>query len=257
MGWLEVISENFMGLRNAGGGQPVKTLQRVREHYPVSLHGVSMSIGSVDPLDEEYLSKLRNLADRIEPIWVSDHLCWTGVDGENLHDLLPLPYTQEALDHIVPRLAHAQERLGRTLLIENVSTYIACPQHETIAEMTEAEFLRELSKRTDCSLLLDINNVYVSAVNHGFDPYAYLTLLPRERIAEIHLAGHTDMGSHLIDTHDHPVPDPVWDLYSNALQLFGPISTLIERDAKIPPLPELEKEVLQAQALLDMHTRRQ
>ncbi len=208
------------------------------------MHGVSLSIGSTAPLDLDYIEGVRNLAARCEPEWVSDHLCWTGTDGINLHDLLPLPYTEEALAHVAPRVAEVQDRLGRRLVLENVSSYISY----TASAMTEWEFLAELARRTDCRLLLDVNNVYVSSRNHGFDPRAFIDGIPTERVQQFHLAGHLDLGSHVIDTHDAPVCEAVWDLYAHALRRHGPVSTLLERDDHIPPLEELVAELDRARA---------
>ena len=233
--WLEALTENYL----VDGGKPLHYLERLRAHYPVVLHGVSLSIGGTDPLDEAYLRKVRTLADRIDASWVSDHLCWTGVDGVNLHDLLPLPYTQEALDHVVRRIEHAQHRLQRRLVIENVSSYLTY-RHST---MMEWEFLSEVLERADCLLLLDINNVYVSSVNHGFDPQTYLDRLPRHRVQQFHLAGHQRNGEMLIDTHDTPVCEAVWALYAYAVERFGSVTTMIERDGNIPPLDDLLAEL--------------
>jgi uncharacterized protein (UPF0276 family) len=233
--WLEVISENYM----VPGGKPLAHLDRIRADYPVVMHGVSLSIGSTDPLDRAYLRELKALTRRIEPAWVSDHLCWTGVDHHNLHDLLPLPYTEEALRHVAERVLQVQEALGRRLLLENVSSYVSFEGDE----MSEWEFVAELAQRADCELLLDVNNVYVSSVNHGFDAKAYINALPRERVRQIHLAGHEDHGDHLIDTHDHPVCYAVWDLYAHTTRRFGALPTLIERDDHIPPLAELLAEL--------------
>lgn len=237
--WFEAVSENFIGLSNASGGRPLHVLEEVRKHYPVVLHGVSLSIGSVDPIDRSYLAKLRELYDRIEPAWVSDHLCWTGVGGENLHDLLPLPYTEEALAHVVAKLGAVQDFLGRRLLIENVSSYLTF-EH---SEMTEWEFLVEVARRADCGILLDINNIYVSSRNHGFDPMTYLEAIPPDRVGQFHLAGHSDNGDHLVDTHDHPVAGPVWSLYAQALRRFGNVSTLLEWDDRIPEFEGLVAEL--------------
>jgi uncharacterized protein (UPF0276 family) len=236
--WLEALTENYF----AEGGRPRRVLFRLRERYPVVLHGVSLSIGSTDPLSEEYLTRLRQLADEVDPSWVSDHCCWTGVNGENLHDLLPLPFTEETLRHLVPRVAHVQERLGRRILLENVSSYLTFSH----SEMSEWEFLAELSRRADCGLLVDVNNIYVSSVNHRFDPLAFLAGIPRERVGQFHLAGHQDCGTHLLDTHDHPVCEPVWKLYAEAVRLFGRVSTLVERDDRIPPFATLEREARRA-----------
>ncbi len=239
--WFEALTENYL----VPGGKPLAYLQRLRERYPIALHGVSLSIGSTAPLNAEYLRQLRALADRIEPVWVSDHLCWTGTGGRNTHDLLPLPYTEEALGHVVRRVQAVQEALGRRILLENVSSYVAFRD----SELTEWEFLAELARRADCLILLDVNNIYVSSVNHGFDPLTYLAGIPLERVQQIHLAGHENHGDYLIDTHDHPVPDPVWALYAETLRRSGPVTTMIERDANIPPLGELCAELDAARAL--------
>jgi uncharacterized protein (UPF0276 family) len=206
---------------------------------------VSLSIGSTAPLDLEYLRQVKALAQRLEPEWVSDHLCWTGVAGRNMHDLLPLPYTEEALAHVVARIRQVQEVLGRRILMENVSSYVGFGQ----SGLTEWEFLREVAERADCLILLDVNNIYVSSVNNEFDALTYLRAIPAGRVQQIHLAGHENHGDYLIDTHDHPVPDPVWDLYAAALRHVGPVATMIERDDNIPPLAELIAELDQARAL--------
>jgi hypothetical protein len=239
--WLEALTENYLGL----GGKPLRYLERLREHYPLVLHGVSLSIGSTTPLDLDYVRNVRALADRFEARWVSDHLCWTGVGGINLHDLLPLPFTEEALVHVSERIAQVQEALGRRIMIENVSSYVEF----AASQMSEHEFLAELAQRSDCLLLLDVNNVYVSSVNHGFDPAAYLLGLPIDRIQQIHLAGHTRQGEHLIDTHDAPVSEPVWALYAQAIDRFGPVATMIERDDNIPPLDDLLAELARAKSI--------
>jgi len=239
--WLEVLTENYL----VPGGKPLDYLTRFRERYPLAMHGVSLSIGSTAPLDREYLRQVRALAARIEPEWISDHLCWTGVAGRNTHDLLPLPYTEEALAHVVARVRTVQEVLGRRILLENVSSYVAFRD----SPLTEWQFLAEIATRADCLILLDVNNIYVSAVNHGFDPLEYLAGIPPERVQQIHLAGHENHGDYLIDTHDHPVPDPVWELYASAVRRFGAVSTMIERDDRIPPLAELVAELEQARAL--------
>jgi len=233
--WLEIISENYM----VPGGQPLQMLERVRERYPVVMHGVSLSIASTAEPNFDYLSKLKDLADRVEPKWVSDHLCWNGVHGVNLHDLLPIPYTSEALEHVVSRVHLVQDYLSRPLCLENVSTYVQFEE----SEMSEWTFLSELTKRTGCWLLFDVNNVYVSAFNHGYDPKTFLEGIPQDRVVQFHLAGHSDMGTHLIDTHDHPVCDDVFGLYRHALKRFGWVSTMIERDDNIPPLSELMDEL--------------
>jgi len=233
--WLEVITENYM----IPGGKPLYYLERVRERFPLVMHGVSLSIGSTDPVDFDYLAGVKALAARIEPHWISDHLCWTGIEGRNLHDLLPLPYTEEALALVVDRVGQVQEALGRQILLENVSSYLT--YHAS--EMTEWEFLREVAERADCALLLDINNIYVSSVNHGFDALTYLKAIPIGRVRQIHLAGHSNLGGHLIDTHDHPIALPVWDLYGAAVARFGAVPAMIERDDNIPALSELVAEL--------------
>lgn len=239
--WFEAISENYMD----AGGSPRHFLERVRERYPVVLHGVSLSIGSVDPLNMTYLHRLRKLIDDIQPEWVSDHLCWTGVDHTNLHDLLPLPYTEESIAHVAERVSRVQEFLGRRILLENVSSYVSY----SLSQMSEWEFLSAVAERADCLLLLDINNIYVSAFNHGFDPLRYIEGVPPQRVQQFHLAGHTHNGDHIIDTHDQPIVDPVWQLYSAAVRRFGPVSTMIERDDHIPPLAELLAELAQARRI--------
>ncbi|MBX3626791.1 MAG: DUF692 domain-containing protein [Rhizobacter sp.] len=239
--WLEVISENYL----VPGGKPLAHLDRIRAEYPMAMHGVSLSIGSTDPLDRDYLRELKALTRRIEPAWVSDHLCWTGVDHHHLHDLLPLPYTEEALRHVSERVMQVQEVLGRRLLLENVSSYVSFEGDE----MSEWEFIAELARRADCELLLDVNNVYVSSRNHGFDARRFIDAMPREWVRQIHLAGHEDHGDHLIDTHDHPVCDAVWELYAYTVGRLGAVPTMIERDDHIPPLPELLAELDRARAV--------
>jgi uncharacterized protein (UPF0276 family) len=239
--FVEVISENFM----IPGGQPKRILKEVRDRYPIALHGVSMSVGSADGLDANYIAQLRQLIDDIDPLFVSDHLCWTRIDGFNSHDLLPLPYTEEALAVVATNVLRAQERLGRTMLIENPSSYIAFDS----SSMTEWEFLAALCDRTGCGLLLDINNVFVSARNHGFDPLAFLDAIPADRVRQIHLAGHTSGEAMLIDTHDRPVATSVWNLYSHVMPRLGPVAVMIERDDDIPPLTELLGELAIARAL--------
>jgi uncharacterized protein (UPF0276 family) len=239
--WFEAISENFMGV----GGRARAVLDAVREKYPVVLHGVSLSIGSTDPLDLAYLDELRALADSVEPAWVSDHLCWTGVGGKNAHDLLPLPFTDEALRHVVDRVSRVQERLKRRIALENVSSYMTY----SFSEMPEGEFLARVAEGADCGILFDVNNVYVSSVNHAFDPREYLAAVPPERVWQFHLAGHSHQGQLLLDTHDHEVPDPVWTLYEEAVRRFAPVSTLIEWDDKIPPFEILEAERNKAAAI--------
>ncbi|KAF1003099.1 MAG: hypothetical protein GAK28_04938 [Luteibacter sp.] len=239
--FVEVISENFM----VDGGQPLHILRQVRERHPVILHGVSMSIGSADGLDRDYLLRLRALADAIDPLYVSDHLSWSRVAGFSSHDLLPVPYTEEALDMVCHNIDMAQGILDRAMLFENPSSYVAFDG----ATLHEWEFLAEMSKRTGCGLLLDVNNVYVSASNHGFDAHAFLRGIPAERVRQIHLAGHTQGPGILIDTHDQPVCDDVWALYATAVDLLGPVATMIERDDDIPPLADLLDELAIARGI--------
>jgi uncharacterized protein (UPF0276 family) len=233
--WFEIISENFIGV----GGPPLRNLMRVRERFPVAMHGVSLSIGGTAPLDDAYLDGLKDLIRRLEPAVVSDHLCWTGVHGVNLHDLLPLPLNGETLNHVAARVRAVQDRLGRRIALENASTYVAFDADT----MTEWDFLAALTEAADCDLLLDVNNVYVSAVNHGFDAADYLAGIPAERVCQVHLAGHQNNGDHIVDTHDAPVADAVWDLYADAVRRLGPVPTMIERDADIPPFAELVDEL--------------
>jgi uncharacterized protein len=239
--WFEVISENYM----IEGGQPLYMLDRIRDRYPIVMHGVSLSIASTAPFDMDYLRALKGLAQRVQPKWISDHLCWTGVHGVNLHDLLPIPYTQEALDHVVDRVNYVQDFLGRRFTIENVSTYVTFAQ----SEMTEWEFVNELAQRTGCWLLFDVNNVYVSAFNHGFSAIDFLQGMPRDQVVQFHVAGHSHEETHIIDTHDHPVCDEVWDFYREAIRYFGPVSTMIERDDNIPPLAKLVEELDHARSI--------
>lgn len=239
--WLEVVSENYM----IPGGRPLMWLDKFRERFPLVLHGVSMSIGSTDPLDEGYLARLAALARRVEPMWISDHLCWTGVQGVNLHDLMPLPYTEEALAHVVERVRRVQDTLGRRILLENVSSYISFAD----SQLTEWQFLAAVAERADCLILLDINNIHVSAHNHGFSPLEYLDGIPASRVQQFHLAGHEHGEQLLIDTHDAPVVDAVWDLYIEAVRRYGRVSTMIERDDHMPPLSELMAELEQARRL--------
>jgi uncharacterized protein (UPF0276 family) len=236
--WFEIISENFM----VPGGRPLHVLERVRADYPVAMHGVSLSIGSCDPLNGEYLYQLKALADRVQPAWISDHLCWTGVGGRNLHDLLPLPYTEEAVGHVVERVCRVQDFLGRTILLENVSSYLSFCE----SQMREWEFLAAVAEAADCGILLDVNNVFVSAFNHGFAAEDYLAGVPRERVLQFHLAGHSDHGRYLLDTHDHPVREEVWELYAAAVRHCGPLSTLIEWDDDIPEFERLQAEAERA-----------
>lgn len=237
--WFEAISENYMDSE----GRPIAVLEKIRADYPVALHGVSMSIGRAEGLRTDYLKKLKALVERVDPFLVSDHLCWTGLKKANLHDLLPLPYTEEALALLVPRVRKVQDFLRRRFLIENVSSYLTYPE----SEMTEWEFLAELSRRTGCGILLDINNIYVSAKNHGFDPLDYLNGAPAQAVGQIHLAGHTDMGTHLFDTHSRPVCTEVWDLFALASRrLPAGTPVLIEWDENIPPWQRLEAEAVKA-----------
>ena len=246
--WLEILSENYL----VPGGRPLHYLEQFRARYPVVMHGVSLSIGSVEPLNRAYLGELKALAARIEPEWISDHLCWTGVDGINLHDMLPLPYTEEALAHVVARVGAVQDLLGRRLVLENVSSYIGY----TCAQMSEWEFLDELARRADCLLLLDVNNVYVSARNHGFDPLHFLHGIDPQRVQQLHIAGHDDEGDLVIDTHDAAVRAEVWDLLAATYQRFGAVSTLIERDDKVPPLATLVDELDHARSIAAQYLSR-
>jgi uncharacterized protein (UPF0276 family) len=236
--WFEVISENYLD----SGGRPRYVLDQVAERYPVVMHGVSMSIGSADPLDFDYLRKLKRLAKDVRARWVSDHLCWTGVAGINTHDLLPIPLNERTLQHVVERIRIVQDVLERPLVLENPSTYVGFADDT----MTEWEFLAQMADQADCGLLLDVNNVYVSSVNHDFDPVAYIRSVPHERVVQFHLAGHTDCETHLIDTHDGQVIEAVWELYRLARRLTGDVSTLLEWDAKIPEFSVVHAEVLKA-----------
>jgi len=246
--WFEALSENYM----VPGGSPLRWLDRLRRDYPMALHGVSLSIGSIDPLDRRYLDELRALAERVEPMWISDHLCFTGLRGQNMHDLLPLPYTEEALNHVAERVMQVQDHLGRRLVLENVSSYVTY----AASELTEWEFIAELARRSDCEILLDVNNIHVSAFNHEFDAMAFLRAMPRERVRQFHLAGHTHKGSHIIDTHDEPIVPDVWTLYAEAVRLFPGVPTMIERDANIPPYAELLAELDEARRIAGTVTRR-
>ncbi len=239
--WFEILTENYL----VPGGKPLYFLDRIRADYPLVMHGVSLSIGSSDPLNRDYLRQVRALAERIEPHWISDHLCWTGLDGVNAHDLLPLPYTEEALQHVVARIQQVQDYLGRRLLIENVSSYLTY----TDSVLTEWEFISEIAERADCLILLDINNIYVSAVNHGFEPQDYLKAVPAERVQQFHLAGHSRYDDYIIDTHDEPVIEAVWALYASACERFGDVSTMIERDDNIPELEVLLAELDRARSI--------
>ena len=239
--WFEILSENYM----VEGGKPLHYLDRIRADYPIVMHGVSLSIGGSDPLDMNYLAQLKKLQTRVEPKWISDHLCWTSNAHINMHDLLPLPYNNEALRHVVSRISQVQDFLGTQILIENLSSYL----NYTTSEMTEWEFLSEIAKQADCLLLLDVNNVYVSARNHHFDAMDYINALPTNRVQQIHIAGHRDLGHCVIDTHDEDVCDDVWNLYRKTAALLGPVSTMIERDDDIPPLKDLLIELSQAKTI--------
>jgi len=239
--WFEILTENYL----VPGGKPLYFLDKIREKYPVVMHGVSLSIGSSDPLDWDYLQQVKQLAKNIVPAWISDHLCWTGINGKNLHDLLPLPYTEEAIRHVSDRIMQVQNFFGQQILIENVSSYVTYKQ----SVMTEWEFLSEIAKRSDCLILLDVNNVYVSAINHEFNPIDYINGIPGKRVCQIHLAGHVNKGQYLIDTHDHPIIDSVWELYAETLHRYGAISTMIERDDNMPPFSDLLAELHQARQI--------
>ena len=242
VGWFEITSENFM----VPGGRPLHWLDRIRSDYPIAMHGVSLSIGGTDPLDQQHLAGLQGLQRRVQPAWISDHLCWTGVAGGNLHDLLPLPYNEAVLAHVVDRVRRVQDRLGSRILLENVSSYVSYPS----SQLTEWDFLAEVAQRADCLILLDVNNIYVSSVNHGFDPLDYLDAIPVARVRQIHLAGHQRRDDGLIvDTHDAPIAEPVWRLYEHARRRFGDVATMIERDENIPALAELLKELDRARSI--------
>ncbi len=239
--WFEILSENYL----VPGGKPLYYLDQIAERYPVVMHGVSLSIGGTDPLDFDYLDQLKALADRVRPRWISDHLCWTGIGGHNLHDLMPLPYDEEAIRHVVERVNRVQDFLGRQILLENVSSYLEY-RH---SQMPEWEFVSAVASGSDCLLLLDVNNIYVSSVNHEFDPLTYLNSVPRERVRQIHLAGHRNHGDYIIDSHDQPIVDAVWDLYARALEVVGPVPTMIERDDNMPPLADLLAELDRARSI--------
>jgi len=243
--FFEILTENYF----VDGGRPLYYLDRIRERYPVVMHGVSLSLGNSDPLSTDYLSQLKQLIERAQPLWISDHLCWTGVDGHNTHDLLPLPFTKNVAQHVIDRIKKVQDYLGETILIENISSYLQFPE----SEMTECEFLTTIANNADCLILLDINNLYVNAHNHHFDPDVYLAALPKERVHQIHLSGHSQHQQLRIDTHDAPIIDPVWTLYRNAIQLLGVIPTLIERDDHIPALSELLAEMNKARRIAKQH----
>lgn len=244
--WFEALTENYL----VPGGRPLHYLNKIREHYPVVMHGVSLSIGSTDPLNKDYLAQVKALADQIQPAWISDHLCWTGVEGVNLHDLMPLPYTEEAIKHVAERVMRVQDYLGRQILLENVSSYVTYKA----SEIQEWEFLSAIANLADCMILLDVNNVYVSSFNHGFDPREYIKNVPQQRVKQIHLAGHLNRGDYIIDTHDHPIIDPVWSLYGDTIKLLGPVSTMIERDDNIPEFPVLMEELAVAKRIAAAHS---
>ena len=239
--WFEIISENYM----IDGGKPLYFLDKIRQDYPMVMHGVSMSIGSTDPLNFDYLKQLKTLIDRVQPMWFSDHLCWTGVDHKNMHDLLPLPYTEQSVQHIADRISQVQDYIGQQMLIENLSSYITY----TSDAMSEWEFLSAVAERADCNLLLDVNNIYVSSFNHQFDAMEYLQGIPADRVWQHHIAGHQNTGNLIIDTHDEPIIDPVWELYEKTAQLLGPVSTMIERDGNMPPLSEVIAELNRAREI--------
>jgi uncharacterized protein (UPF0276 family) len=239
--WFEIISENYL----SPGGRPFHMLERFRADYPIVMHGVSMSIASTDPLDYGYLRALKTLAQRIEPAWISDHVAWTGVHGVNLHDLLPIPYTAESLDHVVERISRVQDFLGRHLVVENASTYVTF----AASEMSEWDFVAQMAQRADCLLLLDVNNIFVSGFNHGFEPKTFIDAIPVERVQQFHMAGHTDNGAYIVDTHDEPVREEVWALYDYARRRFGNVSAMIERDDNFPPLGDLMDELAHMRAI--------
>lgn len=239
--WFEILSENYL----VPGGKPLAMLDRIRRDYPMVMHGVSLSVGTPEGPSDEYLRALKQLMDRVQPLWVSDHLCWTGVHGKNMHDLYPLPYTEEAVAVVVRNVRRVQDYLQRPILLENVSSYLSF-EADTLQEW---DFVAAVAEQSDSLILLDVNNVYVSSVNHGFDPQRYLRALPARRVQQIHLAGHSRQAGCIIDTHDQPVADPVWALYADALRRYGPVATMIERDDNIPPLPELAAELRRARQL--------
>lgn len=239
--WFEIVSENYL----VEGGKALYFLDAIGEHYPLVMHGVSLSIGGPHELDRDYLRRLKHLAQRVQPAWISDHLCWSRGNAHQLHDLLPLPYTEESLQHVAARVRQVQDVIEKPLVLENVSSYLRCADDQ----FSEWQFLSALSELSGCELLLDVNNVYVSARNHGFDAWAFISSLPKQRIRQLHLAGHSDYGSYLIDTHDQPVSDPVWQLYQRTLQHLGPVSTLLERDDHFPDLDELLGELNKARRI--------
>lgn len=239
--WFEILSENYM----VPGGKPLHHLDSIREDYPMVMHGVSLSIGGTDPLDRDYLKNLKQLMQRVQPEWVSDHLCWTGIRGTNSHDLLPLPYYEEAIDHVIDRVVQVQDYLGERILLENLSSYVTYKN----SEMSEWEFFNSIARRADCHILLDVNNIFVSAHNHKFDALEYINGIDVDRVMQFHLAGHSYHGEMIIDTHDDDVCDPVWVLYEAALKRFGAVSTMIERDDDIPEFAQLREELAIAEAI--------
>jgi uncharacterized protein (UPF0276 family) len=243
VGWFEIISENFIDTE----GKPLWVLEKVRENYRIGMHGVSLNIGSPDPVDFKYLAKIKNLMNRIEPSFVSDHLCWGGVEGRNWHDLLPVPMTEETKNHIVSKIQQVQDFLGRRLMLENISTYLRFKE-DSIAEW---DFVSAILEEADCLLLLDVNNVYVNSFNHGFDPKDYIRKIPAYRVVQYHLAGHTNLDTFLFDTHDHPIVDPVWDLFRFTVEEIGPRPFIVERDDHIPELVEVEAEAVQAEKICE------
>lgn len=243
--WFEAVSENYMDSE----GRPLRVLEALRRDYPVALHGVSMSVGSVEGVRPEYLRRLKALAARVQPFLVSDHLCWTGADGSNVHDLLPLPYTREALELVAGNARRVQEALGREIALENVSSYLSYPGQE----FTEWEFLAAVARSSGCKILLDVNNVYVNSVNHGFAPERFVDAIPAESVAQIHLAGYTDMGTHLFDTHSCPVSEPVWRLFARVIARMPEVPVLIEWDEDVPEFPELERQALLAREIWEGH----
>lgn len=239
--WFEILSENYM----IDGGKPLYFLDKIRQDYPMVMHGVSMSLGSADPINKDYLKQLKALIERVQPCWISDHLCWTGVHGKNMHDLLPLPYTEEAVIHMADKISQVQDYLGQQILIENLSSYITYKDDS----MTEWEYLSAVCERADCNILLDVNNIYVSSYNHHFDAMDYINGVDPKRVWQHHLAGHTNDGNLILDTHDHDIIGPVWELYEQAAKRFGAVSTMIERDDNIPPLNDLLTELERAKTI--------
>lgn len=248
--FVEALTENYLGLPGRGAGRPLHILEKARSMLPVVFHGVSLSIGNTDPLNMDYLGRLKSLISRIEPLWISDHLCWMGMGGHSSHDLLPLPYNEESLRHLTSQVLQVQEFLGRKIALENASTYLEF----TSSSIPEWEYLAELTRRTDCELLLDVNNIYVNSVNHQFDPETFVQAIPRSRVRQIHLAGHTQESGYIVDTHDEPICDPVWSLYKKTIQHLGPVPTLVERDGNFPEYPVLLEELAIARRLADEAT---